>query len=536
MAIAVTFAVTITVAVVTTPASADSTWSGSVTLTSSATSYASGDPAPSIDAVVDPVLDGSTTLAVYDDTDTLVCWTGAFNGGCSGFANAPVNGQRTYTAYVASGSTPTSQPPTAGVIASSAPITVLNRGWVGGIDLSAEPLGTDYFSLTASIDDSPPTYTLSLYDQTNWRVCSQSSYNRGCSALVPRPGSGAVTYTAYVADDAPQAAPPSLDVRAMSSVTMASDGTITSAPNGVSATALMALIETATDEDIEAMWLAWDASGLGTHIDESEITDQHAGYDFLRVGQGKTASQAMSQILKGVAGGALGGVLIWYLWKFFSPVVNQPPAPPNPPNPPQPPTNTRPTAATSQLSYLDRITEDFLERNPKAISWPEAQLGAAQCIAMTQFAIGMGALTGTDATDPCENQIVFLPGGEFQATTEHDWNAIVVHPTWLRLNWMNQVDRGATLAEGWYRYTEPCAGNITGDTGQGCDEYPFYASAQSGPGADLKLLDHNQNIRAGRRYQTFAGRCKLDSDPINTAFLVVPMDFPNAPATFEVCE
>jgi hypothetical protein len=177
-----------------------------------------------------------------------------------------------------------------------------------------------------------------------------------------------------------------------------------------------------------------------------------------------------------------------------------------------------------------------MAHNPKDITWTDAQKGARTCILLTEFAIATGDLTGDAADNPCENQIVYLPVRDYPDTTQHDWDAIISHPAWLRLNWQNQNDRGVTLNRGWYASTFPCAGNITRDTGLSCDEYPFYSSAQSGPGASLRLVDHPQNRDAGRRYQTFATSvCKLDSDPVNTPFLVIPMYFDKAPSTFEVC-
>jgi hypothetical protein len=439
------------------------------------------------------------------------------------------NTDRTYTAYVATGSTPTSEPPTTDVIATSGEVTIQNVGWVGGIEMGAETLGPDYFSLSATIDTHPDTYILSLYDQNGARVCSQTAYDTGCSALVVRPSSGSVTYTAYVAAEAPSYIVPSTDIRAMSSVTMASDGTITTTANGISLEDLVAEMNAAGPGALDDLWFAFGAAGLGTHNLQSTATDQQLAYD-AAIALGKTAEQAF-------AAAAGGSVLLWFAHKFFSPTPAQPVVvnPPPPPPPPPTPSQTKPQPAAPTMSYLDLITEDFIEHNPKTLTWPDAQNGARTCIFLTQYAIATGALTGSAADNPCANQTVFLPGGEFPETTQHNWDAIISHPAWINLNWVNQLDRGATLNREWYRPYVPCAGNITGTSGLSCDEYPFYSSAQSGPGASLRLVDHSQNIKAGRRYQTFSGRCKLVSDPVNTPFLVIPMYFDHAPRTFEVC-
>jgi hypothetical protein len=262
------------------------------------------------------------------------------------------------------------------------------------------------------------------------------------------------------------------------------------------------------------MWLAWDASGLGIHVEESELTDQHLGYDELRTTGGKSVAEAMSAIIKTVAGLSVGAVLVWYLIKFFSPSATQPAAPVNP-NPPTA-TATAPTPVTGTVSYLDLVTEDFIKHNPKEMTWPDAQAGARTCIQDTEWAIGVGALTGSNATDPCQNQFIYLPSSEYPETTSHNWDAIQSYPAWIRLNYVSNADRkAAPLSRTWYSSYTPCSTNT--DSTKSCDEYPFFSSAQSRPNsrgtgneASLRVVDALQNSLAGSGYGNFVRRTDCD--------------------------
>jgi hypothetical protein len=297
---------------------------------------------------------------------------------------------------------------------------------------------------------------------------------------------------------------------------------------------------------LDNMWLAYTAAGLGTHALGSTATDEQLAYDSA-IEAGKTAAEAFR--LAAAGGGA--GALLWFALHYFSgspsqPVVVNPPPPPPPPTP----TETSPQPASPTLTYLDRITEDFIERSPGMISWTQAQNGARQCIVLTQYAIATGDLAGTDANNPCENRIVYLPGSDWPQATSHNWAAIVTHPTWIQLNYVSSTDRRLSgLSRTWYSSYAPCSNPP--ETDKSCDEYPYYSSAQSGPNsrgpglpASLDRIAKRDNSGAGGRYGNFVTKCGLTSggptagpdNPQGTKFLVIPMDFPLAPSTFEVCK
>jgi hypothetical protein len=331
----------------------------------------------------------------------------------------------------------------------------------------------------------------------------------------------------------------------MDQVILSSDGSLSSVSSGVNLDDLVAAMTAAGPDALEEMWLAFGAAGLGTHTQGSSLTDQQLAYD-AAIAAGKTANQAF---LAAAAGGG-AGALLWFAYKYFSPTPTQPAVPSSPPPPPSPPTQTPPQPAAPTFSYLDLVTENFIERSPKLITWPDAQAGARQCIALTQYAIATGALTGSDANDPCRNKIIFLPGSSWPLTTSHNWAAIVTHPQWIKLNYVSSLDRKlppAALSRTWYNSYSPCD---QPQSGKSCDEYPYFSSAQSGPNAggpgvpaSLDRIASADNSGAGGRYGNFVVKCQLTSGgpaadpsaPAGTEFLVIPMDFNGAPPTFEVC-
>jgi RHS repeat-associated protein len=200
-----------------------------LSLTATSRSYSVNDAVPSFSAVADPALSGGYYLSVYDDTGALQCSASAPSSNCGGNAYAPLNGTRTYTAYVALGTPPASGPPTTDVRAQSVPVTVQNRGWVGTMTFRAV-LDTPYFSLEARDDPSlAGLYQISIYDDAKNKLCSQGGFSGGCAVLVSIPATGSRTYTAYLAQDAPGTGPPVNDVRAIRAVTVNSDGTFSTA-------------------------------------------------------------------------------------------------------------------------------------------------------------------------------------------------------------------------------------------------------------------------------------------------------------------
>ncbi len=100
-------------------------WSGTASLSVSTLSYSSSQTAPTFTATASPTLTDGYYLSVYNDTQQLVC-SATYSGTCTGSAYAPMNGSRSYTAYVAYGTPPNSGPPTNDVRAQSTDFHCIN--------------------------------------------------------------------------------------------------------------------------------------------------------------------------------------------------------------------------------------------------------------------------------------------------------------------------------------------------------------------------------------------------------------------------
>jgi hypothetical protein len=149
---------------------------------------------------------------------------------CSVSGPAPLNGQQTYTAYVAK-DRPSSGTPQNDVRAVSNTVTVTNRGWeASSITLEASrptytlAQGADWVTATISPNLVAPYY-LSIYDSHQQLVQYCAPAATTCQTPGTAPLQGSETYTAYVAQDHPNTGPPVVDVSAVSNtVTVANLG------------------------------------------------------------------------------------------------------------------------------------------------------------------------------------------------------------------------------------------------------------------------------------------------------------------------
>lgn len=194
---------------------------------------------------------------------------------------------------------------------------------------------------------------------------------------------------------------------------------------------------------------------------------------------------------------------------------------------------------------------------------PEARVAADECIKQTERAMQASKLDTNASDRPCsDGRTIFFPGRGYALTSQHDFNAIFgrstrpdpVHPhnnisnmAWIQLNWVNVADRKALparLAKGWYAPDYPCNSSFTGAAaGKDCDEFPFYAPAESGEGASLQAIESEDNRPAGVLYGGFAkafglilgGLAPEPKNPLGSPFSVIPLVDSGAPPTFEIC-
>jgi hypothetical protein len=80
-------------------------------------------------------------------------------------------------------------------------------------------------------------------------------------------------------------------------------------------------------------------------------------------------------------------------------------------------------------------------------------------------------------------------------------------------------------AERWHD-TYDCGSNALPDQDVHCDEYPFYATQEGGPGADLMKIVAADNTKEGTLLRGFAVRCGLTTPTASNRkgeFLVLPL-------------
>jgi hypothetical protein len=510
---------------------------GSLPMTASRPSYTLSQGPGGIGVTATPSVPAPYYISIYDDTGAQVCSNYA-QSYCNTSGYAPVGGTRTYTAYIAQDA-PATGAPTVDVRA-IASTTIANLGWIGSLKFNSASSGSGVTLSAVATPSLPAPYRISLYDDggTYLGACYATA---SCSVAASAPPGGSRTYTAYVAQDAPSTGRPTSDVRAFATATVSDQFTTSQTTDGIDQARLAALIDQLDPAAVSEQLLGFTAAGLGTHVLDSSISDQQAVYEAeIAAGKG-TAAALKAAALAG--GGTAATAFLWYMWTHLQTAPDRPSTPSTTPI-------TTPTPAGPILTFEDSITGQFLQRNPQ-LSMINAQIAARQCIKQTDAAINAGALAAkvdvngdpsASGQDPCRTMPIYLPGSTFPETTQHDFEAITAHPEWIRLNYVSRGDRKAGgLQPGWYNGQ---CGTPTG-ANQACDEYPFYASAQSGPGASLKFLDATDNSGAGGLYGSyFVQGCKLTSggpgasptSPAGTAFLVIPMAFNNAPPTLRVCK
>jgi hypothetical protein len=522
-------------------------WQGSLTLSANRTTVDANNAGSQLTAVTDHALAGPYVISIYDG-DTLIrsCPVYQWNS-CWVNVTIPNNSNRSYSAYVAQDA-PSTGPPVNDVRA-SAGIGVSNIGYRGAVSLtSAAPSvhsdGSVSVNLTADLTQTlVPPYELSIYDDTGTKLTctSASTATLQVSAALPAEGHQR-TFTAFVAQDCPAGQLPNVDVRSSSGLTFSSTAVTDSSVSGVSMGPLIALVVPLGADRIRELLL----TAPGTHTLGSSVSDQALTFD-ATINSGKSISVALQAALL-AGGGAVAGALAVYLWVELHP---QPPAPdpttdPSPPGPPPAPDPT-PRPMPLDPTYQDGLTARFLQRNPQ-LTVQQARLAADYCTVIVQRAIAANEMPRQiNGVSPCDALPIYLPGSDTPDVTAHISQSIfgtTTHPgdlAWLQLNYVSQTDKvNSRVPRNWYVNAEECVGKTSVLQ---CDEYPFFASAQGGPGANLQLLDGSENRRAGGMYGIFVRTCGLTSggpiaqfqSQIGSPFLVLPMAFPGAPQTLRIC-
>ncbi len=535
-------------------------WDGTVTLTTNTTQTDANSPTAALSISLSKPIVAPYVLSVYDDRGNRIAdWYPGQQA--TGLNVTPGNNQtRTYTAEV-SQDVPSPGPPSVDV-RSPQSVTISDQGWTGSLELTASPSTVTpsnpnaLLTMTLSKPLAGP-YILSLYDDQGNRIADWYPGQQATSVYVTPNRSSTVTYTAYVSQDVPSPGPPIVDVRDTASVTYTNGTNSDESMQDVDLGFLTGLFASESDEQIV---LDFCASPEATHFEESTVCDEGLDYE-AAIAAGEDREQAFKDAMKKLGqatAGFIGSLIMSHMVQPSPPqaVPQTPPPPPPAPSDPTPPE----VIAGPTLSYNEWLAELYQDRAAEAgyqVSPAAAQTGARDCVKQATWAIQSGADIQDDA---CATLPIFFPGrnslsGSGTApTTQHDWDAItgsggVDHssPSWIQLNYVSANDRIASgLNRQWYN-PSICQGT---QGQEDCDEYPFFATAQSGPasfagppGASVRLLDFSDNRSQGSRYRWFAQRCTLVSGGTDkntaasegTPFLVIPIPSPAAPITFGVC-
>lgn len=271
----------------------------------------------------------------------------------------------------------------------------------------------------------------------------------------------------------------------------------------------------ATTTDVCNMVLTYQ----GTHFANSTDTDQHIACE-----AAVTARYSMSNLLRAVAAAGGGTAVLWWLEHQVTIQTLSPSWP----------TRPWPDAEVPAIEDLPQVWQGAVINVADHYMLQARGKDLAQAAAMTIAAACLwNASRITNAREDCASMPIFFTGSDVAEATNHDIEAIVGYPAWVKLNYEYGRGKEAYQDRNWYRSVSPC--DVRGRTGQQCDEYPFWATEQGGSGAlvrpHLRYIDGDDNGLQGGRFGNFVTSCGLRSGSPprtgnargGTAFLMVPV-------------
>lgn len=191
-----------------------------------------------------------------------------------------------------------------------------------------------------------------------------------------------------------------------------------------------------------------------------------------------------------------------------------------------------PSSNPPPASTIDSIARHIIDDSPSDSDIPtesdtDIETTAKDCQELAVQASLTGAIATGSHDNPCEHLPIFMPGSDVPTVAQADYNAITSTPSWFQLHYRSQADNpGYPGNRGWYRSDPACSGLPSGTS---CQEYPYYASLEGGPGANpavsLTPVNSGENTTEGLRLANMVNtsECHMTSDPVNTPFLVVPL-------------
>lgn len=466
-------------------------------------------------------------------------------------------GVHTYTAALVTGVPPTAAP------TGGATVEVVNPGWRGNLNISVERSGPDdmYATFTVWADKPMPFYGMSAYGPSNTRlgIMSCDTFPQGAdsclrfSAMITPGFTG--TYRAFVARDSPMYSLPVNDVRASVAITFQNGQAVGNTLDGVDWNAIAQRLGDVTDEEI---MLILSAAPEATHVQPSTVSDQALAYGTARTaGLSKLDALKKAIFTTGVAGTT---AYLWHIHDQFWPPATVPTTTPAPgPIDAVPVPSVIPPRGTA---FEDYLAEEYLRfgrvsgsgtaaRRAWVLSARQARTAANQCAETVGKAITQQILpatvNGKHPCDPASGIRIFFPSagepypagrpGTAVLATQHDFNALKGHPTWVRQAYVNQTDKESRgVDHRWY------IGQCTAAPDEQCHEFPYYATNLGGPGGAVTPVPKDDNQGHGQGWARFVKNttCPLTSGGLapttpaqetGTPFLVIPLpqvtDFPS---------
>jgi hypothetical protein len=199
------------------------------------------------------------------------------------------------------------------------------------------------------------------------------------------------------------------------------------------------------------------------------------------------------------------------------------------------------TEGQTSASDIDLITSNLLSRTTTVSANYNSILDYTQAVrdVAEECADEVGiAPTGTQQYDnipivpitleDCEDLAIYSPGQDVPEAEQHDFDAIGAGQPSV-LHYMNSTDKTARgTSSGWYSavaYNNCGLGSTPAAPNTECDEYPYYSSAEGGPGASLRQISADDNGRQGNQLQTFYSQCGLNGTGTSSEYIVVPDPF-----------
>jgi hypothetical protein len=263
----------------------------------------------------------------------------------------------------------------------------------------------------------------------------------------------------------------------------------------------------------------------GTHAYGSSLTDQYIECVAAAGVAGATAATVLQTMLTHGWVGPINSIAAWFIGDGTSaPAV---PAWADGINTTPPTTLPDQPATLPTYWNASKVAAAILAANPSLTS-AQSQVAAKQCLVSMA-----NTMQPTDPYKECTTKPIFVTGRDVAEATDHDIIAIAGNFSWLKLNYVSGTIRETEISRNWYSGYPECTPS---QPGKSCDEYPFFSSAQSGPGASLKLILSDDNSLQGSKYGTFISSCGLiESDE----FYVIPIPGSLTAAellpTFHIC-